>query len=415
MTSRMDMVVQRQLDTVSTGNGAYLETFLKTAKAAGLSVRVIFAPWRSFGNRPWATIHPRFQVLVDEVVWPSSLRFNETYWSTSPRVWCRFAVRAFKELARKVGFSPTIKSYLATPLSDDECRRVQNLLAADISSIVIAEYSALGPVLRRVTEPSVKGALMHDLMSVRSETFRAQGLEPDFEVMTLQQEAELVDAVELMIYASANEMDILSPLTPSAEAVWLRPEPEAHVVETSSDAPRVVFIGTRHAANTDTLHHFIDDIWPLIRKSRPDVEFWVVGSSGVDLSTERASRPGVKLLGRVELLPDIGGASSVGVSPTRLASGVSIKVAEYLMLGMTCVASRKALEGFGHALDHLVNFADDPQDFAEHVLRLLEDEPARSTHLNSAPVEAAKILSNDAVRKALESAALRYGVNSPGA
>ena len=55
----LTVLVQRQLDVITTGNGAFLETFLRTARAAGFSIRVIFAPWHAFGNRPFAAIiHP---------------------------------------------------------------------------------------------------------------------------------------------------------------------------------------------------------------------------------------------------------------------------------------------------------------------------------------------------------------------
>ena len=44
----MTLLVQRQLDAITTGNGAFLETFLRTAKAAGFRVRIVFAPSHPF-------------------------------------------------------------------------------------------------------------------------------------------------------------------------------------------------------------------------------------------------------------------------------------------------------------------------------------------------------------------------------
>ena len=397
----LDIVVQRQLDTLSTGNGAYLETFLKTAKAAGFEVRVVFAPWRSFGNRPWSGFHPRFDAVIDTVVWPSAVKLGSNFWSTSPRVWFRFVRRALKEAARKLGLEPYVKSYLATPLDAGERKRVEAVVSADPADIVVAEYSALGPVLAALPNHVSRAALMHDLMSVRCQTFIDQGLEPDFEVMSLDEEADLVRDADLMIYASANELEVLGPLLPKAEGVWLRPEPPHYDLVETQGAPRVVFIGTRHAANTDTLNHFVDDIWPLVLRARPDTEFWVVGSIGQDLSEDRRAQAGVKVLGRVDDLASIGGAASVGVSPTRLASGVSIKVAEYLMLGMRCIASTKALEGFGEALHGLVRIEDTPTGFADAVVAALDDAEGRAQHAATAPVEAARILSNDDVGEAL--------------
>ena len=113
---RMDMIVQRQLDVMTTGNSAYLAIFLRAVKAAGTRVRIVFAPMRSFGNRPWMSVHPEFLELSDELVVPASLRIGGRYWSLSPQVWGRFVVRAAKAIAGKLGADIKIHSYLGDPL-----------------------------------------------------------------------------------------------------------------------------------------------------------------------------------------------------------------------------------------------------------------------------------------------------------
>ena len=72
----MDMVVQRQLETMTTGNAAYLAIFLRVARAAGLNIRLVFAPWRSFGNRPWMMIHPEFLTLTASQSVPDSVKLG---------------------------------------------------------------------------------------------------------------------------------------------------------------------------------------------------------------------------------------------------------------------------------------------------------------------------------------------------
>ena len=39
----MDIIVQRQLDNMASGNGAYLETFLRMVKRAGMDIRIVLA------------------------------------------------------------------------------------------------------------------------------------------------------------------------------------------------------------------------------------------------------------------------------------------------------------------------------------------------------------------------------------
>ena len=89
------------------------------------------------------------------------------------------------------------------------------------------------------------------------------------------------------------------------------------------------------------------------------------------------TRPGVRALGRVGDLASIGGPASIGLAPTRIASGVSIKVAEYLRLGMPCIAYPVALEGFGRALDDLADTVEGPDAFAARLADLLDDDAGR--------------------------------------
>ncbi|MFN3313912.1 MAG: glycosyltransferase family 4 protein, partial [Hyphomonas sp.] len=167
-----------------------------------------------------------------------------------------------------------------------------------------------------------------------------------------------------------------------------------YVARPKAGPPRVVFIGTKHAGNEDALKHFIADIWPLVRAERPDSEFWVAGSIGAMLSAQEASKPGVRVLGRVNDLGELGGSQSIGIAPTRLATGVSIKLAEYLVLGMPSVAYPLALEGFGAALDDLVRTTNSPEGFAAELITLLTVESARLEMAGRAGDEVRERLSN---------------------
>lgn len=406
MYKRMDIVVQRQLESLKTGNNAYLKTFLQAAKRADLVVRVVFAPRRSFGNRPWASIHSGFDAVIDEVKWPGTVKIGSKYWSLSPRVWARFALRIVKEGMRRMGMDIGIHSYLGTPLEPREEAEVARACLNNPADIVIAEYSSLAPLLNRLMGIKTRGVLMHDLMSARAEQFEENDLEPNFLVITLEDELEWVRAANLLIFASADEMARFGSQMPRARSVWLCPEPPVYEVDINDAPARVVFLGTRHAGNTDAINHFLEDIWPRVHARLPQLECWIVGSTSKDVSPDYHTLDGVKLMGRVDRLPDIGGPASIGVAPARLASGVSIKVAEYLMLGMNCVAYPKALQGFGDALNDLVVIANDPDVFADEIVRLAKDEKGRSEHSRSAPGIVAQIGQNVPVVTALRELAM---------
>lgn len=397
---RAALLVQRQLDRTTTGNAAYLIIFLRCLREAGLAIDVIFAPRRSFGNRPWARLHPTFAALIDAAVWPGSVRFGDLFISISPVVWGRFAIRLAKEALRRVGVTSPALTGVTSMLGHEpdarEARELADAANARDAALTIAEYSSLGPVLPLCTAPE-RSVLLHDLHSLRAAAARAEGRAPDHFELSLEAEAARCAGATSLVYASAEERATLEPLTAGMRQIWMRPdvniappEPEA-----TPSPPRAVFLGTRHAFNSDALVCLLDAVWPAVRRRAPDAQLQIVGSIGEEVPEAQNGRDGVTVLGRVDDLRSIGGPSAIGLAPTRLASGVSIKVAEYLRLGMAVVTLPKALEGFGDALDDLVARGADVESFADEVAALLADAPRRREMAARGAAEVGARLSND--------------------
>ena len=405
---RLDIVVQRQLDTMTTGNNAYLQTFLIAANDADLSVRVVFAPWRSFGNRPWASIHPQLDKLIDDIVWPSSVKLGTRYWSVSPRIWWRFGVRICKEFIRRLGVDLQIPTYFSTPLESHEQSLLTKLLNSDPAEITVAEYSSLGPILKDLSsDKTVRSVLMHDVLSDRGAALREGGMTPNFDEVSAAEEASWISTSKLNIYASRNELQSFGPKIAAAKNVWLRPS-VPHFAEPPLDGePRIVFIGTTHAGNTDSIIHFYDAIWPKIRRELPATELYIAGSVGTALPKHIQMADGIHILGRVDDLADLGGPQSVTIAPTRIATGVSIKVAEYLLLRTACVAYPRAIQGFGDALDGLLEVSETDEAFAGSVIRLLQNDDERRMLADRAGDQAPICLANNEVVHALREAAGR--------
>lgn len=402
----MDILVQRQLENMATGNCAYLETFLRMAKSAGLEVRIIFAPFQSFGNRPWATIHPRIEALVTEFIWPKTVKVKGHYWSISPRVWGRFAQRILKEGWKRLGGKLFLPSYLGRKISAPEARIMAEVCDAHPADITVAEYSSMAPALKYIRPKTIHACLMHDLLSARTDRFREGDQPLELGTATLETELEWLSSCDLIFFASVNELEALRPKLPKARMVWVAPDaPQYGPIDTMS-TPRVVFIGTVHGGNIEALNHFLADVWPQIHAEQPDLEFQIAGSIGNTLTAQQANQPGVKVLGRVDKLESLGGPNSIGIAPTRFASGVSIKVAEYLLLEMPVVAYPLALEGFGPVLNDIVVVTEGPEALKAAILKLARDPALRAELSANAKAKAPGRLSHAApvqtIRETLE-------------
>jgi glycosyltransferase involved in cell wall biosynthesis len=162
----------------------------------------------------------------------------------------------------------------------------------------------------------------------------------------------------------------------------------------------LLYIGANQQGSRDAITHFLTDIWPMVRAGAPNTELNIVGPVGRTISKELIT-DGVNILGRVEHLTDFAGPDMIGLLPTQLMSGISIKVGEYLGMGVPIVAYPAGIDGYGAALSGIVQLADTPDRFAAQTLALLSDRDARRT-ISQAGLEAAEtVLQNPDVVEAL--------------
>jgi glycosyltransferase involved in cell wall biosynthesis len=134
----------------------------------------------------------------------------------------------------------------------------------------------------------------------------------------------------------------------------------------------LLFIGSfRHSPNLDAIRWFIDDVFPLILKERPQALLYLAGSEAPDGWNWH---PGVRLLGTV---PDIKvplQRYSVFVCPILSGSGIRVKLLEAFASGIPVVSTSVGAEGLVSKSVRVCEVADSPAAFAKATLRLLADE-----------------------------------------
>jgi glycosyltransferase involved in cell wall biosynthesis len=96
-----------------------------------------------------------------------------------------------------------------------------------------------------------------------------------------------------------------------------------------------------------------------------------------DARVKKLASPSVDVTGTVPSVIDHLREAAVLVVPLRIGGGTRIKIYEGMALGKATVSTRLGAEGLDvhHARDILL--ADDPQAFAEYVVRLLRDDGFR--------------------------------------
>jgi polysaccharide biosynthesis protein PslH len=195
-----------------------------------------------------------------------------------------------------------------------------------------------------------------------------------------QHEKKVAEAAKLSLATTPLEVEAIDPGKRLALRVL---ENGVSMPDNSSGAvPReiralgsyVVFIGQMdYRPNIDAVIYFAEEILPLIRESRTDVKFLVVGRNP-SKSVRRLQRlPGVVVTGAVpDVLPYLQGAIAA-VAPFRICQGVQNKILEALAMGLPVVSTpRPALAVGGEACDSLF-VAETPVEFSRALIKLVDD------------------------------------------
>jgi len=143
-----------------------------------------------------------------------------------------------------------------------------------------------------------------------------------------------------------------------------------------STVPRydVVFTGKMdYRPNVDAVAWFGREIWPLIRRARPETSWAVVGQKPHARLGWLRQVPGVTVTGRVPTIQPYLAGASVYVMPLRMGSGTRLKMIEAMAAEKAIVSTPMGAEGYDVSDGQQLLLAETASDFAEAVVRLLRD------------------------------------------
>jgi glycosyltransferase involved in cell wall biosynthesis len=130
--------------------------------------------------------------------------------------------------------------------------------------------------------------------------------------------------------------------------------------------------GFDHQPNLDAVKFFCKVVLPLIHHDLPEVEFRIVGSNMPAEIWQLASSRIVPIGYREDLTDELINAR-VFIAPLRYGAGMKGKVGQSMAYGLPVVGTSIAAEGFGATTNEHLLIADDPSEFADHVVRVYND------------------------------------------
>ncbi len=225
---------------------------------------------------------------------------------------------------------------------------------------------------------------------------------------SLASAAERTRALELAVIAQSDTTLVVSDI----ERELLRVDAPDARVELLSNLHRVagagrpfaqrrdlVFVGGfRHPPNVDAVRWFVQHAFASIRARLPDVTFHCIGSHPPPEIEALAAQPGVVVHGHVADIDPFMDGGRIAIAPLRFGAGVKGKINLAMAHGQPVVATSCAVEGMHLRDGEDVLVADDPQAFADAVVRLYEDEALWNALARSGLDSVARNFSLDAAR-----------------
>src|SRR5439155_3282615 len=103
---------------------------------------------------------------------------------------------------------------------------------------------------------------------------------------------------------------------------------------------RVAFLGPTYMfPNRDAVEFFLVDSWPLIRESRPDGSFHLIGKNSPDQKVHFERHPGVTCNGHVPDIRPHFAEAVVSVVPIRVGGGTRLKILDAWSMGKAIVST----------------------------------------------------------------------------
>lgn len=196
------------------------------------------------------------------------------------------------------------------------------------------------------------------------------------------------------LVVSEKERDELQAMVPGVRVEVVRNGVDAETLRPAADPspnPVVIFCGVmNYPPNIEAVMWLCRDIWPLVKRRRPDAELQVVGSSptrAVQALTDRAG--GIEIVGHVPDVRPYLWRAAVSVAPLRTARGVQSKVLEAVAAGLPTVITPTVRDGLPLEILPACTTERDAEPFASAIASLLNLSPsARRRKASQADVTA---------------------------
>lgn len=169
-------------------------------------------------------------------------------------------------------------------------------------------------------------------------------------------------------FANMVKVKTITVVPNGADIIYFKPK--KHVLGNA-----LIFMGSaNYPPNEEALQYYFSDIHPLVRKIIPDVKIYVLcGKPPQWLKKIAYNDSSIILPGFVSDVRKYLNEAKICIAPIKSGSGTKLKILEYMAMGKPVVATSKGAEGLKVESGKNILMADNPHDFANKVVWLIEN------------------------------------------
>ncbi len=179
----------------------------------------------------------------------------------------------------------------------------------------------------------------------------------DLVLVPSEEDRALVEHPHVRVYPNALP-EIARPEVPEADCILFSGHLEYH-------------------PNVEAVRWFRAQVWPRLRDRFPKLEWRLAGASPGSVARLAGGDKRIRILPPMNDAIPVLAEAKVCVVPLLSGSGTRFKILEAWAAARAVVSTRIGAEGLGAQFGEHLLLADDPQDFADAVARLLEDRYLR--------------------------------------
>ena len=297
------------------------------------------------------------------------------------------AAAAIRTVASLGTRTPSSMGYFHSPALQ---HRINEELATRSYGLIVVHSSSVAPYVKHIqTVPKLL-----DFVDMDSQKWLAYGQTRPFplsigyrlEAAKLQTaEAELSAHFDVCTCITAAELQSLQSYGSARVSGWFPNGVDldyfnANNNDNDYDCNNICFIGRMdYYPNVQAMSRFCEEVFPIIRRERPDAKLTIVGADPVRAVRKLGKLEGVKVTGTVPDVRPYLQRAAVSIAPMLIARGIQNKILEAMASGVPVVASRLAAAGIDAKPGEHFLVADMPENFAAAVLQMLSAPRRRAT------------------------------------